>query len=199
MTRKVLSFSAAALMGALILGTFGAGTQARAETSGDDSGRPNNVQTQHRTDRRDDSGRPTIQIQHRVKRGNHQYRANPLTRAQVRHRLRRHGYSNIFHLRRRGDVFVARGYTNNGRHVRVFVNAWTGRISQGQHNRNFQRVMTRHDVIQLLLRSGYHNIRGPEYRNGIYVARARDYSGYRRRVHVDPRSGVIRHVGWNNN
>ncbi|MDJ0893654.1 MAG: hypothetical protein QNJ92_00815 [Alphaproteobacteria bacterium] len=110
--------------------------------------------------------------------------------------LKRNGYRHVHKLRylEHRDLYVAKGRTYRGRKFRVFVNPWNGRIFHARSHHKRVRTLSRDDVIRRLQWAGYFNISGPKYRDGIYVARVDDRFGYRRLVHVDPYSGVIRHV-----
>ena len=110
--------------------------------------------------------------------------------------LDRRGYRNIYSVRwhdRRG-LYVAKGYTRSGRHIRVFVNPRSGRIVHDRRHRHADRALNRHDVVRRLVWAGYRILSRPQRDDGVYVVRTEDRFGQRRVMHVDAYSGVIRHV-----
>ncbi len=173
MTHKAASHALIAMfLGLLIVGTAGAGATARAESSL--AGPGYTFGRKHVGDHR------------------HERRAH----RRVLRILDRHGYRNIYSVRyheRRG-LYVAKGYTRGGRHIRVFVDPHSGRIHRNRQHRRVDRALDRRDVVRRLVWAGYRIVSGPRRNDGVYVVRTEDRFGHRRLMHVDAYSGVIRHV-----
>lgn len=174
-TRTAYIIAAAAMAGSVALGA--AAAPARADSGWGDRGY--GYDSRHHDRDRDDARR--------------HFRRHRLSEWQVRERLRRAGFPNIYSIRFDDGRYVARGYTRSGRHIVLYVDAFDGDIHWRAVRHRYPRTaLSRVDVIALLYSLGYHRIADLDYRQGMWSARGLDRHGHRRTVRVNPRTRAVR-------
>jgi hypothetical protein len=107
----------------------------------------------------------------------------------VRFKLRRQGYQDIYRVSEAADGFAVRAHDQWGRHVKLFVDARTGRVvPRAGYGLAHLRA---EDVTRHLGDLGYEILVPVTYRDQHFQVIARDARGARHLVNVDPLSGAF--------